>query len=196
MIRLVAAILLVLANPARADEVTRWRPHVAEASARFGVPTNWIEQVMRAESGGRAINNGRPIRSPKGAIGLMQLMPATWLNIRATLGLGRDPDDPHDNILAGTFYLRRMYQRFGYPGLFAAYNAGPKRYAAFLAGRPLPGETIAYLGTLGVTPRMPVVEQLRPARLFAVQHDTMISASTPVPQPAKDMLFAIRDVVP
>src|SRR3546814_16843640 len=48
-----------------------------------------------------------------------------------------------------TFYLRLMYERFGYPGLFAAYNAGPARYAAHLRpGRTLPGETRSYLATL------------------------------------------------
>lgn len=57
-------------------------------------------------------------------MGLMQLMPATWRDTRELLGLGADPHNAHDNILAGTFYLRPMYDRFGYPGLFAAYNAG------------------------------------------------------------------------
>jgi soluble lytic murein transglycosylase-like protein len=79
-------------------------------------------------------------------MGLMQLMPATWRDMRASFGLGDDPFAPHDNILAGTAYLRLMYDRFGYPGLFAAYNAGPSRYAAFLAGgRKLSRETRAYV---------------------------------------------------
>src|SRR3546814_12284093 len=92
---------------------------------------------MQAESGGRTRLNGRPIRSPAGAIGLMQLMPGTWAEMRVRLGLGADPDDPRDNLLAGPFYLRPMYARFGYPGLLAAYNAGPARYAEHLA-RPRP----------------------------------------------------------
>src|SRR3546814_21074352 len=55
-----------------------------------------------------------------------------------------------------TFYLRRMYERFGYPGLFAASNAGPARYAAHLrTGRTLPGETRSYLATLARTPAAP-----------------------------------------
>jgi membrane-bound lytic murein transglycosylase B len=79
-------------------------------------------------------------------MGLMQLMPATWREARLALGLGSDPHDPADNILAGAWYLRRMYDRFGYPGLFGAYNAGPGRYAAYLAGRStLPRETQNYL---------------------------------------------------
>lgn len=140
---------LLLASPSDAQTVARWRPYVDEASARFGVPIDWIEPVMQAESRGNTHRNGRPIRSRAGAIGLMQLMPGTWADVRARLGLGHDPDAPRDNILAGTFYLRLMYDRFGYPGLFAAYNAGPGRYAQYLAGRrTLPAETVGYLASV------------------------------------------------
>src|SRR3546814_11645082 len=114
---------------------------IEEASTRFGIPTSWIERVMRAESRGYTTLNGRPIRSRAGAMGLMQLMPATWADMRARLALGMNPDDPRDNILAGTCFLRLMYDRFGYPGLFGAYNAGPGAYASYLAGkRRLPEE--------------------------------------------------------
>ena len=154
-LRLVAAALALAVNaPANADPLAPWQPYIAEASARFGVPAAWIERVMRAESAGRTELGGRPITSRAGAMGLMQLMPATWATMRAQLALGADPHDPRDNILAGTLYLRQMYDRFGYPGLFAAYNAGPGRYADHLAtGRPLPAETRAYLVTVaGVAP--------------------------------------------
>lgn len=141
-----AAAALLAAIPAAADPVLRWRAEIAEASARFGIPEAWIERVMRAESGGRTMLGGRPITSSAGAMGLMQLMPGTWAEMRAAQGLGSDPHAPRDNILAGTAYLRMMYDRFGYPGLFAAYNAGPGRYAAHLAsGRALPAETQRYL---------------------------------------------------
>jgi soluble lytic murein transglycosylase-like protein len=144
-----AALALVVATPAAADPLTRWRAYIDEASARFGVPAAWIERVIRAESGGQTALNGAPVVSPAGAMGLMQLMPGTWAAMRARLGLGADPHRPRDNILAGTLYLRLMYDRFGYPGLFAAYNAGPGRYAAHLAtGRPLPLETRSYLATV------------------------------------------------
>jgi hypothetical protein len=113
------------------------------------VPADWIRRVIRAESGGRTMLEGRPITSSAGAIGLMQLMPGTWRAMRSAHGLGQDPYDPRDNILAGTAYLRAMYDRFGYPGLFAAYNAGPARYARHLAtGRRLPPETLAYAAAL------------------------------------------------
>lgn len=144
-----AALALVWAAPCAADPVAPWRGHIAEASARFGVPAAWIERVLRAESGGRTRLHGRPIVSRAGAMGLMQLMPDTWAAMRARLGLGSDPHDPRDNILAGTLYLRLMYDRFGYPGFFGAYNAGPARYAAWEAGRGrLPAETRAYLATV------------------------------------------------
>jgi soluble lytic murein transglycosylase-like protein len=163
---LCAAILLAAPVPAasqipgqlagtpqvRPDErgIDRWSSHIREASARFGIPEDWIRRVIRAESGGRTRLGGRPITSSAGAMGLMQLMPGTWCEMRSKYRLGRDPHDPRDNILAGTAYLRAMYDRFGYPGLFAAYNAGPGRYSGYLAGAgPLPAETVAYLAALG-----------------------------------------------
>ena len=158
----VVAALLV-ASPVRAETVATWQPYIAEASQRFGIPESWIMQVMRAESGGRTRQNGRLIRSRVGAMGLMQLMPATWNDMRLRFGLGNNPDDPRDNILAGTAYLRLMADRFGYPGCFAAYNAGPARYAAYVAGRSrLPAETIAYVRTVAprgqtVTPQGQIV---------------------------------------
>lgn len=176
-VRLIAAALaLAISAPAHAQSVERWRPYIAEASGRFGVPELWIERVIRAESGGRTMLDGRPITSRAGAMGLMQLMPGTWAEMRARLRLGFDPHAPRDNILAGTFYLRLMYEQFGYPGCFAAYNAGPARYAAFRAGRTrLPAETVDYLGrvTAGVNvPALsaPVIEQPR-SNLFFIRRD-------------------------
>jgi soluble lytic murein transglycosylase-like protein len=119
--------------------------YISEASQRFGVPEQWIRSVMRVESGGDA----RAV-SPKGAMGLMQIMPETWTELRDRYGLGADPYDPRDNILAGAAYLREMRDRYGYPGLFAAYNAGPQRVDEYLSdGRSLPAETQAYLAALG-----------------------------------------------
>lgn len=167
----------------RADAVTRWRPYSLEASRRFGVPLEWIERVMRAESGGRTHLRGRPITSRAGAMGLMQVMPGTWAELRARLRLGSDPHDPRDNILAGTYYLRLMYDRFGYPGLFGAYNAGPGRYAEWLSGRrALPAETTAYLAQVGgpaagQRPAASQGERPAPPPLFAVRRDAPEPAS-------------------
>ncbi|HXQ05097.1 MAG TPA: lytic transglycosylase domain-containing protein [Bradyrhizobium sp.] len=117
---------------------------VIEASKRFGVPEHWIRAVLHAESGAK-----QRARSSKGAMGLMQIMPKTWTELRARYGLGADPYDPCDNILAGTAYIRELYDRYGAPGFLAAYNAGPGRYERHLVtGRPLPDETQAYVATL------------------------------------------------
>jgi hypothetical protein len=62
--------------------------------------------------------------------------------------LGADPYDPHDNIVAGSSYIRALYDRYGSPGWIAAYNAGPGRYEASLKGRPLPTETRAYVAAV------------------------------------------------
>ncbi|MFG1360129.1 MULTISPECIES: lytic transglycosylase domain-containing protein [Xanthobacter] len=116
---------------------------IAEAAQRFGIPAAWIRAVMRAES---AVDTTAV--SPKGAMGLMQIMPETWAELRHRHRLGDDPFDPRDNILAGAAYLRELNDRYGAPGLLAAYHAGPARYKAYLAGRPLPAETRAYVAML------------------------------------------------
>jgi len=150
---LALALLLLATGPARAQDAVR--DHVEAAAARFDLPSDLIEAVIAAESGGRV----RAV-SPAGAMGLMQLMPGTWSDLRARLGLGADPFDPADNILAGAAYLRDLLDRYGAPGFLAAYNAGPARYEASLAGRPLPLETRLYVVRLSglrgaVTPARP-----------------------------------------
>lgn len=144
------ALCVVLPDPALAQCVPRIGVGsgaaidiaVREASVRFELPERWIFAVMRAESGGR-----RDAVSPKGAMGLLQLMPATWREVSAELGLGGDPFDVRANILAGSAYLRKLHDRFGAPGAFGAYNAGPDRYARYLLGRAsLPPETRLYMG--------------------------------------------------
>ena len=143
------------------DPLAPWIPHIREASERFDMPEKWIRAVMMRESGGRATVNGRTITSSAGAIGLMQVMPGTYGLMRAQYGLGADPADPRDNILAGTAYLREMYDLFGAPGFLAAYNCGPACYASHLAGKQkLPRETRQYIAALtpvlrGAGPREP-----------------------------------------
>ena len=182
-----AAVGLLLATPAQADTIDRWRPQIEEASARFGIPADWVERVMHAESRGYTTLNGRPIVSRAGAMGLMQLMPGTWAAMRAQLGLGPDPHQPRDNILAGTYYLRLMYDRFGYPGLFAAYNAGPGRYAEHLAtGRVLPSETRSYVASIAGTPAIPA-----PAPASARSASSIFFQLTSA-SPAGGVLFAVR----
>ncbi len=138
----------VLAQDMPASRVATSHPyksHVAEGANRFGIPEAWIWAVMRVESGGSPTAISRA-----GAMGLMQIMPDTWAQLRARHRLGPDPFDPRDNILAGAAYLRAMYDRYGnVTAMLAAYNAGPGRYDQYLSrGRPLPAETHAYLTRL------------------------------------------------
>ncbi|WP_299614067.1 lytic transglycosylase domain-containing protein [uncultured Tateyamaria sp.] len=171
-------------------------PHaaaIAEASVRFAIPEHWIRAVMQAESAGdpRAVSHA-------GAMGLMQVMPGTWTVLRQDHGLGTDPFDPRDNILAGTAYLRAMLDRYGtVGGMLAAYNAGPGRYDAYLSeGRRLPAETRAYVAMLaprldGMAPLSTptVVADWRDAGLFAdssAAHPLQNGGSPDAGRPARE----------
>ncbi len=123
--------------------IDRYADLIAEAAERFDIPAPWIRSVLRAESDGDARST-----SPRGAMGLMQIMPETWAELRIHYGLGDDPFDPHDNIMAGAAYLRELFDRYGSPGFLVAYNAGPGRYEASRKGRHLPPETHAYVDKL------------------------------------------------
>jgi soluble lytic murein transglycosylase-like protein len=173
-----AAVALALACPEPASaEIERWAGEISEASQRFEIPDEWIREVIQAESGGNVSLLGRPVVSRAGAMGLMQLMPATWAEMRLSLGLGHNPFDPHDNIIAGAAYLRAMYDRFGYPGLFAAYNAGPRRFAEHLEmGRPLPRETIAYWSKIAGRAAERRPEKQTPLGLFVTRRASIGAA--------------------
>ncbi len=146
-----------------------WGPYIKEASARFDVPEPWIRALMRVESGGKEYLNGKLITSGAGAMGLMQVMPGTYGELRDRHRLGDDPYDPHDNIMAGVAYMREMYDIYGAPGFLAAYNAGPNRLDDYLANnRPLPDETRRYVAMIGpsVTGTAPHVRS--PAEAYAM----------------------------
>jgi soluble lytic murein transglycosylase-like protein len=133
--------------PTRTQNAHPYAVHVAEAARRFGIPEAWIWSVMRVESAGNPTATSRA-----GAMGLMQVMPGTYAELRSRHGLGPYAYDPRDNILAGAAYLREMHDCYGTVGMLAAYNAGPGRWEDYLArGRPLPTETIAYMARLGPT---------------------------------------------
>lgn len=133
------------------SNVAYWEPQIQRASKRFNVPPEWIREVMRIESGGRATwKGGQQITSSAGAQGLMQVMPATYEELRQKHGLGRDPYDPENNIMAGTAYIRELYEMYGSPGFLGAYNAGPGRYRQYVEdGRSLPPETRRYMDVVG-----------------------------------------------
>jgi soluble lytic murein transglycosylase-like protein len=117
---------------------------ISEASSRFELSELWIRAVMQVESNGEA-----DAMSPKGAMGLMQVMPATYTYLSDRYGLGDDPYAPRDNILAGSAYLHELYDRYGAAGFLAAYNAGPGRYEdSFCRGCSLPAETKRYVAAV------------------------------------------------
>jgi hypothetical protein len=183
--------------PTVAYSVTSYAAFIDEAAQRFELPANWIRAVLRAESGAdpHAV-------SPAGAMGLMQIMPATWDELRVHYGLGADPFDPRDNILAGAAYLRQLHDRYGsIRAMLAAYNAGPARYEASLAGKPLPPETRAYIAALapiidtesaaGATELVrPMAQSWREAPLFAAPHDRSNPTDAGFLTPRSGGLFA------
>ena len=186
----------VLAQPAsitRPSQGTPYADHIVEAAQRFELPAAWIRAVLRAESAG----DSRAI-SPKGAMGLMQIMPGTWANLRMRLSLGSDPYDPHDNIIAGAAYIRLLYDRYGSPGWIAAYNAGPGRYEASLKGRPLPSETRAYVATVAPNldsagdPGITVVASVDPLAWTRSSLFVLLSDRQPDRRPAAESVSAER----
>ncbi|PWU05711.1 MAG: lytic transglycosylase [Terriglobia bacterium] len=109
---------------------------LADAAAeKYGLPRSLVRSVMKTESAFRP-----QAVSPKGAIGLMQLMPATAQT------LGADPHDPAQNVDAGTRYLRELLEKYagGLRHALAAYNAGPGAVDKFHGVPPYP-ETIDYV---------------------------------------------------
>jgi membrane-bound lytic murein transglycosylase B len=154
--------------------LARWQPLLLEASSRFAVPVDWIRAVMQAESGGRTEIDGKPIKSRAGALGLMQLLPETYREMRVRYRLGKDITNPHDNIMAGAAYLRWLHKRYGFPFMFAAYNAGPKQFERDVAmKRSLPAETRAYVSGIlraaqrNAQPEVAIVPIPRPKALLA-----------------------------
>lgn len=110
--------------------------HVDRSAARHGLDPHLVHAVIRAESA----YNPRAV-SPKGAVGLMQLMPATAHELSVD-----DPFDPASNIEGGSSYLRRMLDRFdgNLELALAGYNAGPEAVRRF-GGVPPYRETRQYV---------------------------------------------------
>jgi soluble lytic murein transglycosylase-like protein len=114
-----------------------YREAIAAAAARYDLSPALLDAVARTESRYRS-----DAVSPVGAVGIMQLMPAT------ARALGVDPNDPVQNILGGAAYLRAQLDRFDgdIAKALAAYNAGPGRVIQY-SGVPPFAETRAYVAT-------------------------------------------------
>lgn len=180
--------------PLASPTVERWSALIDEAAQRFGIPADWVRGVMHQESGGRTHLNGFPITSSAGAMGLMQVMPATFTELRARYGLGPDPHDPRTSIMAGAAYLREMYDRYGPRYFLAAYNAGPGRVDDHLrTGRPLPYETRAYNAALmpalvpnAVPATIPMSAGVQDLTSFAARRAAASTPSRPTSRPSSD----------
>jgi len=130
--------------------------HAPEAASRSGLSADVILRVMMAESRG----NPRAL-SPKGAGGCMQIMSATWTYLSVRYALGSNRFNPRMNMIGGALYLAELAARYGFPGAYAAYNAGPGRYERYAAGTAvLPVETIAYTARIGRTVPVPNAARL------------------------------------
>lgn len=112
-----------------------YRAYARQVALQQGLDPNLVEATMFTES------NGNPNAvSPKGATGLMQLMPGTAKE------LGVDPRDPYQNIEGGVRYLKQQVDKYGVAGGLAAYNAGPGNYQKSGGDfNALPNETKAYV---------------------------------------------------
>ena len=164
-----------------------WGPYIREASGRFGVPEQWIREVMRQESDGQ-----EQAVSSAGAMGLMQIMPDTFDDLRRRYTLGSDPFEPHDNIMAGAAYIREMYDRYGAPGFLAAYNAGPYRLDSYLGSSDsLPDETVNYVAS--IAPRLgSSVRMTGPLAVYAQSSNVGQDPAVPVGQVIAPVAVASR----
>jgi hypothetical protein len=113
---------------------TPYDPIIERASDKHGVDARLVKAVIQVESAFQP-----RARSPKGAMGLMQLMPRTARQYQA-----RNPYDPKSNIEAGVKYLRKLLDEFELPLALAAYNAGEGTVRRF-GGIPPYAETQSYV---------------------------------------------------
>jgi cell wall-associated NlpC family hydrolase len=118
--------------------MANFAPLIQEAAAHYNIPAGVLERQMMAESGGNP-----NAKSPVGALGLMQLMPATARGLGVT-----NPLDPRQSIMGGAKYLRDQIDKFGSLKLaLAAYNAGPGAVAKY-GGVPPFAETHDYVNKI------------------------------------------------
>ncbi|HUI77676.1 MAG TPA: lytic transglycosylase domain-containing protein [Bryobacteraceae bacterium] len=131
------AIPAAVSIPSRPDAPPALSPErlADRAAEKYGLPPALVRSVMKVESG-----FDPQALSPRGAIGLMQLMPATAET------LGADPHDPASNVDAGARYLRELLEKYngGLRHALAAYNAGSAAVEKY-RGVPPYAETVDYI---------------------------------------------------
>ena len=198
--RAVGITFCVLMMPlAQACDGAQWDGPIAQASDRLHVDRALIHAVMQVESAACERIDGKLTTSPAGAMGLMQIMPATWDRYRERLDLGTDPYNPPDNILAGTAYLHDLIEQLGLFEGLAAYFAGPSAVIDNRNDRTLPSSaTLRYvhdvLGMLAAEPARPTsrvtVSNGPLSPLFAIERRGEQRADD-IANPPSSTLFAI-----
>jgi soluble lytic murein transglycosylase-like protein len=131
-----ASLIRTSTKPAVSRGATAYDDLITQNAERHGISPDLVRAVIQAESG-----FNRYAVSPKGAMGLMQLMPATARDLGVV-----DPFHPAENIRAGVAYLAGLLTRFkqNVEYALAAYNAGPERVERY-DGVPPYRETQAYV---------------------------------------------------
>ena len=167
-------------RPAAGSTLTAFEPLIQTHAARQGLSPDLVRAVIQVES---AFNPRA--RSPKGAMGLMQLMPGT----AARLGVVR-PYDPEENIAGGTAYLRGLLDRFGghVELALAAYNAGPAAVDRFGLQVPPFRETQDYVDKVGR------VTGSQPGLAAAPKAGKLSAKATPTAAP-KALIYRVVDLV-
>jgi soluble lytic murein transglycosylase-like protein len=152
---------------AQKEEPTGFDPVLHAAAERYGHDVNLLKAIVYVESG----FNSNAV-SPKGAIGLMQVMPATARDLGLTQPM-RELFDPVSNVDVGARYLRRLLDTFtGRPELaIAAYNAGENAVARYGNSVPPFPETMAY------------VEKVRARYIHLRERDASLRVRQPLPAP-------------
>ena len=146
---------------------------ISQVEREYGLPLGIVDAVIYQESRGRM-----NAVSPKGALGLMQLMPGTAAQ------LGVNPYDADQNIRGGARYLRQQIDRFGsIPLALAAYNAGPGAVLRY-GGIPPYRETQNYVAT--------ILSRWQPPMLPTVP----VAAAMPIAPIMNDNVFFIEVTEP
>ena len=156
---------------------------IEQEADRKGLKTGWVMGLIRQES--RFLPK---IKSPVGAAGLMQIMPATANSVARGLGMGRVDArrlvEPSFNLRLGTAYLQQMHSRFNGSAVLAsaAYNAGPSRSQLWQSSidRQVPGA--AFAESIPFTETRDYVKQVL---ANTVMYETMLALSQTPSQPAR-----------